>query len=156
MQNSQADSRSTPDSLRGSPDSLRPVVPKDIQPVHERLDARRDVEHISLAVITAAVSKIGGTRCVPEGGPGGINTERVCVVEDDICALDIRREVVVLHSWFDHSHSYKRVQSLPGSSAQWKLGGNHPSHKSGRTCYQQHQMDQSSHQAREQSPKEED
>lgn len=107
MQNSYADSRSIAESLRGGPDGLRPVVSKDVQPVLECLDTSRDVILISLAVITAAVSKVGGARRIPDTRVSGIDTDRVCVLENDVCTIDVRRKVVVLRSCFYHRHPSK-------------------------------------------------
>lgn len=93
-----ADLRATAKGLRRGPYSLGTVVTEGVEPVLEGLDARLDIVNEAMAVVTAAVTKVGGTFGMPDGRIGGIDANGVCVLEYDICTLHVWSKVVVLRS----------------------------------------------------------
>ena len=58
--------------------------------------AIRNVLKFALAVIATTIAKVGGTGCVPFDRKRRIDRYGVCILHDDIRALDIGREVEVL------------------------------------------------------------
>ena len=84
--------------MRRGPNCLATVVTKDVEPVLERLDSCLDIVNETLAIVTAAVAKVGSTFRLPDGREGGVNPDWVCILEHDICTFHVRSEVVVLRS----------------------------------------------------------
>ena len=93
-----ADSRSTANGLRRSPNCLATVITKDVEPVLERLDSCLDIVNETLAIVTAAVTKVGSTFGVPDRREGCVNPDWECILKHDVCPFHIRSKVVVLRS----------------------------------------------------------